>query len=209
MELHDLQAGRSDPELGDEKDATKLADTPADDSASDLPVTGRGDAAPESGVRKIEAIQAVWGPTYGKYVLWSGCALVARCVCAACSPVRRLAMMMIIFELDNATLYNYQPYATSTFNKQSLLAALQTMQTVVTAAAKPPIAKISDVIGRAEAYCICVTFYIICEPSRARAHVGYLTSTAQPISYARPRRAWTSTPAVWSFTVSARLARRS
>ena len=71
-------------------------------------------------------------------------------------------MMMIIFELDNATLYNYQPYATSAFNKQSLLAALQTMGSVVTAAAKPPIAKLSDVIGRAEAYCICVTFYVIC-----------------------------------------------
>lgn len=71
-------------------------------------------------------------------------------------------MMMIIFELDNATLYSYQPYATSAFNKQALLAALQTMQSVVTAAAKPPIAKLSDVIGRAETYCICVTFYVIC-----------------------------------------------
>ncbi|EJD39292.1 MFS general substrate transporter [Auricularia subglabra TFB-10046 SS5] len=101
------------------------------------------DAAPESGVRKIEAIQAVWG-AYGRYYLWLG-----------------LAMMMIIFELDNATLYNYQPYATSAFKRQSLLAALQTTQTVVSAAAKPPIAKISDVVGRAEAYCLCVTFYVL------------------------------------------------
>ncbi|KZV85789.1 MFS general substrate transporter [Exidia glandulosa HHB12029] len=138
MELHALPADR------DEDDKKFAGSGSLEEDSSELPAPTAGDAAPDSGVRKIEAIQAVWGATYGKYILWSG-----------------LAMMMIIFELDNATLYNYQPYATSAFHKQSLLAALQTMQSVVTAAAKPPIAKLSDVIGRAEAYCICITFYII------------------------------------------------
>ncbi|RDW62587.1 hypothetical protein BP5796_10889 [Coleophoma crateriformis] len=101
-----------------------------------------------SGVARIEAVQAVWG-NHGKYILWAG-----------------LAMMMLIFELDNSTVYNYQQYAASSFNKLSLIATLGTATTIISAVAKPPIAKISDVIGRGETYiftvCCYVLSYILC-----------------------------------------------
>lgn len=99
-------------------------------------------AAP-SGVARIEAVQQVWG-RHGKYFLWAG-----------------LAMMMLIFELDNSTVYNYQNYAASSFNKLSFVAALGTATTIVSAVVKPPIAKISDVVGRGETYILTVSCYVV------------------------------------------------
>jgi hypothetical protein len=96
-----------------------------------------------SGVARIEAVQRVWG-THGKYLLWAG-----------------LAMMMLVFELDNATIYNYQNYASSSFDKLSLVATLSTASTIVSAIVKPPIAKISDVIGRGETYIFTISCYIL------------------------------------------------
>lgn len=96
-----------------------------------------------SGVTRIEAAQAVWGKN-GNYILWAG-----------------LAMMMMIFELDNSTVYNYQNYATSSFEKLSLLATLSTASTIISAVMKPPIAKISDAIGRGETYIITTSCYVL------------------------------------------------
>ncbi|KAK7712207.1 hypothetical protein SLS57_007883 [Botryosphaeria dothidea] len=95
------------------------------------------------GVAKVEAIQAVYGK-YGKYCLWLG-----------------LAMIMIVFELDNSTVNTYQNYATSDFNKLSLLSTLSTAFTIISAIVKPPIAKISDVIGRGETYLITISSYLL------------------------------------------------
>ncbi|EIN11465.1 MFS general substrate transporter [Punctularia strigosozonata HHB-11173 SS5] len=95
------------------------------------------------GVAKVEAVQAVYGK-YGKYCLWAG-----------------LAMMMIVFELDNSTVYTYQNYATSAFDQLALLSTLSTAQTIVTAVVKPPIAKISDVLGRGETYLFTISCYLI------------------------------------------------
>ncbi|KAI9730867.1 MAG: hypothetical protein M1834_005585 [Cirrosporium novae-zelandiae] len=95
------------------------------------------------GVANVEAVQAVWGKR-GKYVLVAG-----------------LGMMMFIFELDNSTVYNYQNYATSSFNQLALLSTLSTATTIIQAVIKPTIAKVSDVIGRAETYMFAVSCYVL------------------------------------------------
>ncbi|KEF63827.1 uncharacterized protein A1O9_01805 [Exophiala aquamarina CBS 119918] len=64
-------------------------------------------------------------------------------------------------ELDHATIYNYQNYAASDFRQIALLGALMTAGTIISAVLKPPIARISDVAGRAETYVAVVIFYII------------------------------------------------
>jgi MFS family permease len=64
-------------------------------------------------------------------------------------------------ELNNATVYNFQNYATSEFKEVSLLGALTTARTIVSAVLKPPVAKISDVLGRAETYCGAGLLYIL------------------------------------------------
>lgn len=88
-----------------------------------------------SGVSRVEATQAVWGKR-GRYIIIAG-----------------LAMMMIVYELDNTTVYNYQAYATSSFNKVDMLATLATAGSIIFAVMKPPIAKISDVIGELPSGC--------------------------------------------------------
>jgi len=64
-------------------------------------------------------------------------------------------------ELDHTTIYNYQNYAASEFGQIALLGALMTAGTIISAVLKPPIARISDVVGRAETYVAVVIFYII------------------------------------------------
>lgn len=96
-----------------------------------------------SGVSRVEATQAVWGKN-GRYLIILG-----------------LALMMIMYELDNTTVYNYQSYATSSFNQVSMLSTLSTVGTIVWAVCKPTIGKVSDVIGRGETYCITISFYIL------------------------------------------------
>lgn len=64
-------------------------------------------------------------------------------------------------QFDNALLYNYRNYATSSFNKVSSLGALGTASGIIFAVAKPPIAKLSDVIGRGETYALLVSCMVL------------------------------------------------
>ncbi|KUJ12625.1 MFS general substrate transporter [Mollisia scopiformis] len=97
----------------------------------------------ESGVARVEAVQAVWGKR-GRYMIIAG-----------------LAVMMIMYELDNSTVYIYQNYATSAFNEISLLGTLGTAGVIVFAVIKPPIAKLSNIIGRGETYVLTISCYIL------------------------------------------------
>ncbi|TVY32315.1 Siderophore iron transporter [Lachnellula occidentalis] len=97
----------------------------------------------EGGVVRVEAVQAVWGK-YGKYIIIGG-----------------IAMMMIMYELDNSTVYVYQNYATSSFNKLSLVSTLGTAGSIIFAVVKPPIAKLSNIIGRGETYIFTISCYIL------------------------------------------------
>ncbi|RFU29512.1 hypothetical protein B7463_g6836, partial [Scytalidium lignicola] len=97
----------------------------------------------EGGVARVEAVQAVWGK-HGKYLIILG-----------------LAMMMIMYELDNSTVYVYQTYATSSFNELSLVSTLGTAGVIIFAVVKPPIAKLSNIIGRGETYIFTISCYIL------------------------------------------------
>lgn len=64
-------------------------------------------------------------------------------------------------ELDNSTVYVYQQYSTSSFNSLSLIASLSTAGTIVFAVIKPPIAKLSNIIGRGETYILTISCYLL------------------------------------------------
>ncbi|ROW04784.1 hypothetical protein VMCG_04894 [Cytospora schulzeri] len=68
---------------------------------------------------------------------------------------------MIIYEIDNSTVYIYNNYSTSSFNALSAIASLATANTVIFAAVKPPLAKISNVIGRGQTYIIAISFFVL------------------------------------------------
>ncbi|KIV95602.1 hypothetical protein PV10_03233 [Exophiala mesophila] len=88
-------------------------------------------------------MDVAWGRR-GKLYMWIG-----------------IALIWTIFELDHATIYNYQNYAASDFGEVALLGALTTAGTIISAVLKPPIARISEVAGRAETYIAVVLFYIV------------------------------------------------
>jgi len=69
--------------------------------------------------------------------------------------------MMILFQLDNSTVYTYSNYATSDFGSLSLLGTLSTAATIIFAVCKPPLAKLSDVIGRGQVLAICIGCYVL------------------------------------------------
>lgn len=68
---------------------------------------------------------------------------------------------MVVYELDNTTTYIYGHYILSSFNKLSIGAALSTAGTILFAVVKPPIAKLSNIIGRGETYCFTISCYVI------------------------------------------------
>ncbi|KAI0839371.1 MFS general substrate transporter [Hypoxylon sp. FL0890] len=97
----------------------------------------------ETGTTAIEATQAIWGKK-GRWLVIAG-----------------LCLIMIVYEIDNSTVYIYRNYAASEFEELSKLATLSTAGTIIFAVAKPPIAKLSNVIGRGGTYLIAISFYIL------------------------------------------------
>ncbi|KAK8093671.1 MFS general substrate transporter [Apiospora hydei] len=89
----------------------------------------------EAGVSAMAAAQAVWGKTGFRLV--------------------------IIGELDNSTVYTYKNYSTSEFNQLSTLGTLNTAAVIVFVVVKPPIAKISNVIGRGYTLVFTVSCYVL------------------------------------------------
>lgn len=66
-----------------------------------------------------------------------------------------------IAALDATTTYNYQPYATSSFNRHSMLSTLTIANSVIGAVCKPFIAKISDLSSRPVTYFVVLVLYVI------------------------------------------------
>ena len=66
-----------------------------------------------------------------------------------------------ISEIDNSTVYIYNNYSTSSFGALSKLATLNTAASVLFAVIKPPVAKLSNAIGRGQTYVLTISLYIL------------------------------------------------
>ncbi|ORX34245.1 major facilitator superfamily domain-containing protein [Kockovaella imperatae] len=73
----------------------------------------------------------------------------------------RIGLAAYIYSLDSMTTYQYLYYATSTVLKHSLSGTISTAQAIVIAVGKPFMAKLADVIGRAEAFVVVTFLYVI------------------------------------------------
>ncbi|KAK1976470.1 hypothetical protein LZ30DRAFT_763652 [Colletotrichum cereale] len=67
--------------------------------------------------------------------------------------------MVVLGEFDNATIPVYNNYAASSFGALSKLVTVRTADSVLFAVINPPMAKLSNVIGRGEAYIISASSY--------------------------------------------------
>ncbi|GLA37400.1 hypothetical protein AnigIFM63309_004313 [Aspergillus niger] len=116
-----------------------------------------------TGASKIQAAEAVSGRK-GRYLLYAGYTgdddghLVSYHLSTAAAPSDRC---LCLSELDNSTVGTYRNFATSDFDALAELATLNTAASIISAISKPPIAKISDVLGRGEAYVFAVTCYVV------------------------------------------------
>ncbi|KAI2615317.1 MFS general substrate transporter [Hypoxylon sp. NC1633] len=97
----------------------------------------------EPGTIAIKASQAIWGKK-GRWLIIAG-----------------ICLIMIVYEIDNSTVYIYRNYASSEFQELSKLATLSTAGTIIFAVAKPPFAKLSNVIGRGGTYLAAISFYLL------------------------------------------------
>ncbi|RMJ25932.1 transporter [Aspergillus sp. HF37] len=81
--------------------------------------------------------------------------------------VERIAIFSSIFlvgfayGLDGMVRSTYQPYATASFGKHSLLSTINVILAVVAAASQPTAAKIADIFGRVELVGFSVFLYVI------------------------------------------------
>ncbi|KAI8959393.1 MFS general substrate transporter [Daldinia sp. FL1419] len=97
----------------------------------------------ETSTAAVETIQAIWGKRSRLLVIIGLC------------------LTMIVYEIDNSTVYIYRNYASSEFGELSKLATLSTAGAIIFAVAKPPIAKLSNVVGRGGTYLVAIGFYIL------------------------------------------------
>ncbi|WBW72553.1 plasma membrane heme transmembrane transporter Str3 [Schizosaccharomyces osmophilus] len=65
------------------------------------------------------------------------------------------------YAIQESTTYSYQVYATSSFNRQSLLSTLEIATSIISAVCRPILAKISDVTSRPVTYAIVLILYVI------------------------------------------------
>ncbi|KAK4106255.1 MFS general substrate transporter [Parathielavia hyrcaniae] len=97
----------------------------------------------QDGVRRIEVVARTWS----KWAL----------VIAYLS----IFLMAFTVSLEGQVTYSLAAFAVSSFNNHSLLSTVYVVQGVVNAVIKPPMAKIADVFGRLEAFCICVLLCVL------------------------------------------------
>lgn len=101
------------------------------------------------GVRRIEAVKMAMDSNqqHGRLVkyLFAGSILV--CAWA--------------YSLDSSTTSNYDPYATSSFGKHSMISTLSIATKIISAVGRPILAKISDVTSRPTTYVVVIVFYTV------------------------------------------------
>lgn len=70
-------------------------------------------------------------------------------------------LVAYVYGLDGTVRNTYQPYATASYGKHSLLATVNVLRAVIAAAAQPTAAKIADVFGRVELILVSIVFYTV------------------------------------------------
>ncbi|TYJ53742.1 hypothetical protein B9479_005650 [Cryptococcus floricola] len=103
----------------------------------------QGDEEVLTGVSKVEAAAAVWGPK-SQWFLFIGIALSA-----------------YIYSLDGTTTWQYLAYATSYVLEHSVSGTITTANAIIIAVGKPMMAKLADVVGRGETFIIVAVLYCI------------------------------------------------
>ncbi|RSL81814.1 hypothetical protein CEP51_005587 [Fusarium floridanum] len=109
--------------------------------ADEIPPTTNEDVL--DGVKGIEAISKTWTKTSLAVAYGS------------------LLLMAFITSLEGQVTGSVLIFVTSSFQSHSLVSTISVVQAVILAVVKPPMAKIADVFGRMEAFCVSITLYTL------------------------------------------------
>ncbi|KAJ5934510.1 hypothetical protein N7466_004057 [Penicillium verhagenii] len=134
-----IPRGEDETIMDHERDQLLQDGYETDGDPSDVSTMGEA----QEGVRKIEAINMTW-TTRSLMIAYVSIFLMAFCT-----------------SLEGQTVMSLSAYATSAFSKHSLISTVLVVQNVVNAVIKPPMAKVADVFGRFEAFCLSITIYIL------------------------------------------------
>ncbi|KAF7186781.1 MFS siderochrome iron transporter C [Pseudocercospora fuligena] len=72
-----------------------------------------------------------------------------------------LVVVITAYTLELATTEGFNTYALSDFEQLSMASGLSVADDVITAVLKLPVAKLSDVTGKAEVYCVILVLYVL------------------------------------------------
>ncbi|KAL7274873.1 hypothetical protein RUND412_002206 [Rhizina undulata] len=136
---------------GAEKNSGMFADNSA----------GAGDVETQTGVMKVEAVALTWTRT-SLYIAYSG-----------------IFLMAFSTSLDIQVTSLLGAYATSSFGEHSLLSTVSVIYSVLNAVIQPPMAKVADVFGRAEAFAFSMILYILGYAQMAASHNVQTYASAQ------------------------------
>ncbi|ODQ55505.1 MFS general substrate transporter [Saitoella complicata NRRL Y-17804] len=114
-----------------------LARTPSYGSISSTVSSDR------AGVKKVEVINKYWT----KQSLWIA--------------YGSIFLLAFITSLESQTTYTFTRIATSSFSAHSLISSVGVISNILLAVIKPPMAKLSDVFGRTEAFAVSLILYVI------------------------------------------------
>jgi len=97
----------------------------------------------QDGVKGMEAISQAWNRT--------------SLIVAYCS----LLLLAFIQSMEGQVTWPALAFVTSSFAAHSMVSTVSVVGSVINAVIKPPMAKLADVFGRLEAFCLCILFYIL------------------------------------------------
>ncbi|BFZ61979.1 hypothetical protein YB2330_003058 [Saitoella coloradoensis] len=97
----------------------------------------------QAGVQKVEVINKYWT----KQSLWIA--------------YGSIFLLAFITSLESQTTYTFTRIATSSFSAHSLISSVGVISNILLAVIKPPMAKLSDVFGRTEAFAVSLLLYVI------------------------------------------------
>jgi MFS family permease len=130
------------------QDGDAIERQPTENSNDGVPNKQLDTEGMSRGVVRIEAVKMTMASgKHSKLILWLFAASVMVCAWA--------------YALDNSTTFNYDPYATSSFGKHSMISTLQIATSIISAVCRPILAKISDVSSRPATYVLVVLFYTV------------------------------------------------
>ncbi|CAG9949910.1 unnamed protein product [Clonostachys rosea f. rosea IK726] len=129
--------------MDDEKHISSQEAKGLEEHSDVMPDNASGDGSLQDGVKAIEAISQAWTRTALVVAYFS------------------IFLMAFVTSLEGQVINSLLIFVTSSFQNHSMVSTINVVQGVINAVVKPPMAKVADVFGRTEAFCVSIALYTL------------------------------------------------